>query len=69
MAEIKPGETVQLAKKEGIFIDYETGLEVSNDQTTKLGKTIGQRTRLALQSGGLLIVSEKKPAEKKPAEK
>lgn len=63
MTEAKPGDVVKLAKDEGILVDYETGFEVSGSQKVELGKTIGQRTRLALQSGGLLIVSDGKPKD------
>lgn len=66
MAEAKPGDVVRLAKNEGILVDYETGFEVAGEQEVALGKTIGQRTRLALQSGGLLVVTEKKGKKVKP---
>jgi hypothetical protein len=65
MAEAKPGDVVKLAKDEGILVDYETGFEVSGSQEVALGKTIGQRTRLALQSGGLLIVKSAKTKKTK----
>ena len=58
------GDTVQLARKEGIFIDYETGFEVSNAEQATLGDPIGKATNLAIQSGGLLIISEGKPKGK-----
>lgn len=61
MSEAKAGDKVQLKSGEGIFVDYETGLEVTNKNTAVLGE-IGERTKLALQSGGLLIVSEGKKA-------
>lgn len=53
----KQGDVVQLARKEGIIVDYETGFEVSNSATAKLGKQIGQRTQMAIKTGGLLIIS------------
>lgn len=55
----KPGEVVKLAKGEGIFVDYESRFEVSNKEEKPLGDTVGKQTHLAIQSGGLLIVSGK----------
>lgn len=55
----KLGDKVQLARKEGILIDYETGFEVVNAEEKKLGNPVGQRTQLAIQSGGLLVISSK----------
>lgn len=60
MAQGKVGDMVKLAKGEGIFVDYETGLEVVNSQAVELGEVIGSRTATALISGGLTIVSEGK---------
>jgi hypothetical protein len=59
----KPGDTVKLAKGEGIFVDYETGFEVSNKEEKKLGGTVGKQTNQAIVSGGLLIVEGKKSAK------
>ena len=55
----KVGDQVQLTKKQGIFIDYETGFEVCNAQISKLENKIGKATNLAIQSGGLLIIKSK----------
>lgn len=60
----KPGDKVQLARREGILVDYETGFEITNDETKKLGNPIGKRTQLAVQSGGLLVI-DSKPAKTK----
>jgi hypothetical protein len=67
-SDAKPGDVVELKDKEGGFSDWETGFDISRDQQKPLGGTIGQRTHLAIQSGGLLIVKsgKKQAAEKEP---
>lgn len=55
----KSGDTVKLAKGEGIFVDYETGFEVFNKNEEKLGKNVGKATHQAILSGGLLVVQSK----------
>ncbi len=59
--ETKAVDTVKLAKGEGIFIDYETGFEISNQEEVELTQPIGLRTKLALQSGGLLLIEAESP--------
>ncbi len=65
----KPGDVVRLAKGEGIFVDYETGFEVFNQNTGKLGEKVGERTQQALLSGGLVIVRPEKKKAAKTEEK
>jgi hypothetical protein len=55
--EYKPGDTVELAVKDGGFYDSETEFKIVNDQHVELGKTIGDKTVKALLSGGLLVVA------------
>ena len=52
----QPGDTVELADKDGGFTDPETGFDISRDGQVKLGDQIGERTQRALLSGGLLVV-------------
>lgn len=57
-AEEAKGKEVQLRDKDTGFYDPATGFQVVRDQKVKLGKTVGDATRVALQSGRLLIVED-----------
>lgn len=59
VAEKAKGKLIELKDKETGFFDRATGFQVVRDQKVELGDTIGDATREALQSGRLLIVSEK----------
>lgn len=52
------GKLVELKDKETGFYDPATGFQVVRDQQVELGKTVGDATRVALQSGRLLIVGK-----------
>jgi hypothetical protein len=53
------GKKVELRDKETGFYDPVTGFQVVRDQQVELGDAIGDATRVALQSGRLLIVGKK----------
>lgn len=52
------GKTVELADKDTGFFDPATGFQLVRDQTAKLDKAVGDATRVALESGRLLIVGK-----------
>jgi hypothetical protein len=55
MAEQKE-ETYRLKDQDTSFYDDETGLNVTRDQTVKVGPGQGKRTRAMIKSGGLIKV-------------
>ncbi|HUF02796.1 MAG TPA: hypothetical protein VMM38_01330 [Aridibacter sp.] len=59
----RPGDTVELANKEIGFNDPATGFKIVRTEKQKLGKSIGNKTNLALSSGALLIVGRAKKKE------
>lgn len=50
------GQTIELADKDTGFWDPATGFQIVRDQQAKLGQPVGEATRVALESGRLLIV-------------
>ncbi|CAN5335527.1 hypothetical protein BH10ACI2_BH10ACI2_21080 [soil metagenome] len=61
----QPGDTVELADKDGGFTDPTTGFDISRDQKVVLGDSVGERTQQAIMSGGLLLVGSGKKAKAK----
>lgn len=57
------GQTVELADKETSFYDPVSQLKVVRDRQEKIGKTIGEKTNLAVANGRLLIVESKTKSE------
>lgn len=67
-ANAKSGDSVELADKETSFYDPKTQFKVVRDASEKLGKTIGDKTNIALLSGRLLVVEGKSGKQSKQAE-
>jgi len=57
------GDMVELADKTAGFTDSVTGFDLSREQQKELTEPIGERTRQAILSGGLLIVESSKSSE------
>lgn len=57
-AEPEAGKLVELKDKDTGFWDPVTGFQLVRDQQVNLGSTVGDATRIALESGRLLIVGE-----------
>ena len=56
MSNAKAGDTVELKDKDTGFTDPVTGFDISRDQKKELTEPVGERTHVAILSGGLLIV-------------
>lgn len=66
--DFKPGDKVELQHKDTSFYDPETELTLANREQAKLTDPIGRKTRTAILSGRLLVISGgKKPAAAAPA--
>lgn len=50
---------VELADKYTGFFDNATGFQIVRDQQKRIGKTVGEATQVALESGRLLFVVRK----------
>lgn len=61
----KAGDVVELADKSVGFTDPDTLFDISRDAQAELTEPIGNRTQLAIASGGLLIVKKTKAAKAK----
>lgn len=66
---MKKGDTVKLRTGQGIFIDFETGLEVAGTGSATIGESIGAATKAALNAGGLVLETAKAKGAEKGAQK
>ncbi|MBK8810707.1 MAG: hypothetical protein IPN69_08240 [Acidobacteria bacterium] len=56
---MKKGDTVKLRTGQGIFVDFETGLEVAGTGKATIGEKIGAATKAAFNAGGLVLEAAK----------
>lgn len=60
--DFKPGDKVELQHKDTSFYDPQTELALAGNEAVKLTDPIGRKTRTAILSGRLLVISRgKKP--------